>query len=146
VLHFADGAVCAVASAMRNHLIALLLLLVFGGGLFTGAHACQLAGFAETMPESGESKPGCHGSGAATVSTASTHPGHGTPAPTEPSEDKDGGCADENGGCKHACHMVAVVRAQIAVFAVEPQAQMVAPTFDRSLPLFAPPIDHIPLA
>jgi hypothetical protein len=127
---------------MRNHLIALLLLLVFGGGLFTGAHACQLAGFAGTMPESGESKPGCHGSGAA---TAATHSGHGTPAPSGHGEHKDDGCTGENGGCKHACHMVAVVRAQTAVFAVEPQAQMAASTFDRSLPLFAPPIDHIPL-
>jgi hypothetical protein len=125
---------------MRNHLIALLLLLVFAGGLFTGAHACQLAGVAGTMSESEQSKPGCHGSGAA---TASTHSGHGAPAP---SEHKDGGCSGENGGCKHACHMVAVVRTQTAVFAVGPQAQMAASTFDRSLPLFAPPIDHIPLA
>lgn len=127
---------------MRNHLIALLLLLVFGGGLFTGAHACQLAGFAATTPESAPSKPGCHGAEAATASALPGH-GHGTPVPSGRENDD---CADEKGGCKHACHMVALVRTQIAVFAVEPQAQMVAPTFDRSLPLFAPPIDHIPLA
>lgn len=140
MLHFADGAACAVVPAMRNQVIALLLLLVFGGGLFTGAHACQLAG---TVPESDQSKPGCHGSGAATASTASAHHGHGTPAPSE----RDGdGCTDETGGCKHACHMVALVRVQVAVFAVQPQARMVTSTFDRSLPLFAPPIDHIPLA
>ncbi|HJX27444.1 MAG TPA: hypothetical protein VJ885_05995 [Thermoanaerobaculia bacterium] len=122
---------------MRNHLVALLLLLVFGGGLFSGAHACQFPGAAS---ESDEAKPDCHSSGAA---TASTHHGYGTAAP---SECEDDGCSDEKGGCKHACHMVALVRVQIAVFAVQPQARMVTPTFDRSLPLFAPPIDHIPLA
>ena len=74
------------------------------------------------------------------------HEGHGTPSSTPASnEDAGGPCGDEKGGCKHVCHMVAVVGTQIALFSVQPQAQMAAPTFDRSLPLFAPPIDHIPL-
>jgi hypothetical protein len=121
---------------MRNHLVALLLLLVFGGGLFAGAHPCQFPG---TASKSDEAKPDCHSSGAA---TAATHHGHSAPVPSEHEGD---GCSDENGGCKHACHMVALVRFQVAVFAVQPQARMVTPTVDRSLPLFAPPIDHIPL-
>lgn len=129
---------------MRNHLIALLLLLVFGGSLFASPHPCHQVRGSETesVQVSPPAQHGCHG---AAVQTASTgHEGHGTPAPAS-SGDGGGPCGDETGGCKHVCHMVAVVGAPAALFAVEPQAQMVAPTFDRSLPLFAPPIDHIPL-
>lgn len=130
---------------MRRHLIALLLLLIFGGSLLASPHPCHQARGAE--PESAqagaESQParqhGCHG----TVATTASAEEHGVPSPA--SGDASDPCGDEKGGCKHVCHMVAVVGAQLALFSVQPQAQMVPPTFDRSLPLFAPPIDHIPL-
>jgi hypothetical protein len=132
---------------MRHHLTALLLLLIFGGSLFASPHPCHQARGAE--PDSAQVSPpgepagryGCHG---AVQAAATGHEGHGAPAPASGGNAADP-CGDEKGGCKHACHMVAVVGARVALFAVEPQAQMVPPTFDRSLPLFAPPIDHIPL-
>lgn len=123
---------------MRNRFLALLLLLVFGGGLFAGPHPCQAQG---TPLDSGkESKPACHGHEATPASN------HGQSASSS-SEHEDDCCSGRQGSlCEHACQMVALVQVQILRFAVQPQAQMVVPTFDRSLPLFAPPIDHIPLA
>jgi hypothetical protein len=118
---------------MRNRLLAVLLLLVFAGGLFAGPHPCQAQG---TPPDSGkESTPACHGQEAASAST----PGQSS-SPSSQDEDGSGSL------CQHACHMVALVRVQISWFAVQPQARLAVSRFDRSLPLFAPPIDHIPLA
>jgi hypothetical protein len=123
-------------SEMRNHLIALLLLLVFGGGLLAGPHPCQAR---EAAPDSGKSKSGCHGS----HSEASSTPEQSAPA--SDGEDNDC-CAGEHGtGCEHACHMVAVVQIQAVIFAVAPQKQLASPAIGRSLPLFTHPIDHIPL-
>lgn len=115
---------------MRNRLLALLLLLVFAGGLLAGPHQCQAQA---TAPDSGkESESACHG----TEHEATSTPGQ--------SEDEDDCCSQS--GCEHACHMVAVVQIQVVIFAVEPQAQLDSPAIGRSLPLFAHPIDHIPLA
>jgi hypothetical protein len=121
---------------MRNRILALLLLLVFGGGLLAGPHPCPAQG---TPSDSGkESKPACHGHEAASVQSQGA---------SSSNDDQDDCCVGEQGaGCKHLCHMVALVQVRTAVFAAEPQERLTASTFDRSLPLFAPPIDHIPLA
>lgn len=136
---------------MRHPLIALLLLLVFAGNLLASPHPCHQVRGTEAEPAQASpaiqpaSQHGCHGAAVAATPTDGQQ-GHGTHASTPASsEDAGSPCGDENGGCKHACHMVAVVGAQVRLFATQPQAQMVPPTFDRSLPLFAPPIDHIPL-
>lgn len=119
---------------MRNRLLALLLLLVFAGGLLAGPHQCQAQG---TAPDSGkESRSACHG----TEHEATSTPGQSA---SSPGEDEDDCCSKS--GCEHACHMVAVVQIQAVIFAVAAQEQLVSPAIGRSLPLFAHPIDHIPL-
>jgi len=122
---------------MRDRLIALLLLLVFCGSLAAGPHPCHAQG---TAPEPvKQSQTACHHAGSADSTT-----GQGA---SSSSEHEDDCCSGGQGSlCQHACHMVALVRAQTLLFAVQPQAQLVAPAIDRSLPLFVPPIDHIPLA
>jgi hypothetical protein len=121
---------------MRNRLVTLLLLLVFCGSLVAGPHPCDAQG---TAPEPvKQAKAACHHTGPAESTDGQS---------TSSSEGEDDCCAGRHAaGCEHACHMVALVRVQALLFAVLPQARMVVPTFDRSLPLFASPIDHIPLA
>jgi hypothetical protein len=128
---------------MRHRFVALLLLLVFAGGLFAGPHPCRAQGTpADSVKVSTVSKPSCHGHEAAPAPA----PANG-PRVAASSQGQDGCCPGTQGSvCEHACHMVALVRVQVSLFAVQPLARLAVPTFDRSLPLFAPPIDHIPLA
>lgn len=109
---------------MRNRFVTVLLLLLFCGSLFAGAHPCQAK---ETSTP--EATPACHGHQA------------NQSAPV-PAGDQDTG----EHHCEHACHMVALVQIQTSAFTAEPQAGMVTPVIARSLPLFTLPIDHIPLA
>ena len=109
---------------MTRKLLALFFLATFGFGLLAGARPCQ-AGQAER--ESGHSA--CHQAG-------------GAEAPA-PSEDEENGCG---ASCQHACHMTAVAAAVSIAFTITPVAQTVVEAPVSGLPLFAHPIDHIPLA
>lgn len=111
---------------MKNRLVTLLLLLIFCGGLFAGAHPCQ----ARETEEAPGATAACHGHEA-----DSSAPG--------PSEDDSLG---DRHHCEHACHMVALVQIQSSAFAAEPQAGLTPARVAGSLPLFTLPIDHIPLA
>jgi len=56
-------------------------------------------------------------------------------------------CKGESGRllCASTCEMTAVFDAHLALAVVRPVAPAVSPVFDRSLPLFAHAIDHVPL-
>ena len=110
---------------MRVRLVTALLLLLFCGNLFAGAHPCQ-------AQEPRETAPACHGHEA----------DRSAPSSPLPAGDQDEG----EHHCEHACHMVALLQIQASGFTAEPQAGMVTPVIARSLPLFTLPIDHIPLA
>ena len=74
-----------------------------------------------------------------------------TPGPsTGPSVSAQGGhdcCGTGHGSlCENICQTAAVIDAQLPTLTMELVAQTAAPVFDRSLPLFAHAIDHIPLA
>lgn len=113
---------------MRNRFATVLLLLLFCGSLFAGAHPCQARKLSDAQSAQ-ETAPACHGHEA------------DQSAPV-PAGDQDTG----KHHCEHACHMVALVQIQTSVFTAEPQAGMATPVVARSLPLFTLPIDHIPLA
>ena len=113
---------------MRARLVTVLLLLLFCGSLFAGAHPCQ----AQEPQDAQKTAPACHGHEAAPS----------VPNAPVPAGDQDTG----EHHCEHACHMVALVQIPVSVFAAEPEAEMATPVIARSLPLFTPPIDHIPLA
>ena len=51
-----------------------------------------------------------------------------------------------NSLCEHVCQTPAVIDVQLPTLTAVPVAQTAAPVFDRSLPLFAHAIDHVPLA
>lgn len=119
---------------MRVRLVTVLLLLLFCGSLFAGAHPCQ----AQEPQDTRKAAPACHGHEAG--QSAPNVPD--TPNTPVPAGDQDAG----EHHCEHACHMVALVQIQTSAFSAEPQAEMATPVIARSLPLFTLPIDHIPLA
>jgi hypothetical protein len=120
---------------MRNRLISLVFLVAFGFNLAAGHLPCRAEKAAwQTETESGMS---CHGSGE--PAGAATLRG-GLPASGREC------CSGEHGVCQHACHMVADVRGGASGFAVKESSQELPAAVDRTLPLFAHPIDHIPLA
>jgi hypothetical protein len=125
---------------MRNRLISLVLLLVFGCGLIAGPHPCQAKAAA---PEAAEAavEGGCHS--------------HAAPSPVSQAKgglsissggDEEDCCAGHDALCRAACQSVAILRAGTLAFAVVPSAQAEAPAFEPVLPPFAQGVDHIPLA
>ena len=108
---------------MTRKLLALFFLAAFGFGLVVGAHPCQAMA---VELENGRST--CHET-------------EGASAPA-PSGDESGCGAS----CQHACHMTAVTATGSMAFAITPVAQAVVEASGSGLPLFAHPIDHIPLA
>lgn len=119
---------------------ALIVLAALGFGLLGGAHPCS------EWREGGE----------APAAASSCHAGHGLARTNTddhgvfeqagvPSHGRDSseGCGTS---CRHACHMTAVAETVPGAFAIAPVAQAVIEAGDPGLPLFVPPIDHIPLA
>lgn len=120
---------------MRNRLISLAVLFAFGCSVAAGHLPCRAEQTArETEPESGTS---CHAAdtpaAAPALQDGFSSSGHDC-------------CSEEHGLCQHACHMVADVRGGAPGFSVKVSPRMLPGAVDRSLPLFAHPIDHIPLA
>jgi hypothetical protein len=114
---------------MTRPLSALLLLAAFGLSLLLGPHPCGAwhAG-------RGSAKASCHES---------------EPSPTGPQLSAD---THEEGGdgcstfCQHACHMTAIAEARPVAFAISLLSEATVEPSGHGLPLFAHPIDHIPLA
>lgn len=103
---------------MRRAPTTLLLLVAFGLGFLVGPHPCGAA-----HGEKESAKPSCH--------------------ETQPSPADGGGdCGDS---CQHACHMTAIAEAEPVVFAMSPVSEAMDEPSGSGLPLFAHPIDHIPL-
>jgi hypothetical protein len=122
---------------MTRSLAALLLLAAFGLSLLLGPHPCVVSHKVgqEVGHEARENaQPSCHGS---------------EPSPTGP-QVHDG--LHEDGAdccstfCPHACHVTATVAAEPMAFAISPVSEASGEPSGSGLPLFAHPIDHIPLA
>lgn len=125
---------------MRNRLISLVLLLVFGCGLIAGPHPCQAQAAAPEAVEA-VAGPGCH-SHEAPSPVSKTKAG-----PSVSSGDGEEDCCAGHGAlCQATCQSIAVVRAGTLAFAVVPSAQAETSAFEPALPPFAHGIDHIPLA
>lgn len=114
---------------MTRQLFALLLVAAFGLGLFSGVHPC---GASHAERESAQ---------------ASCHEAEPSPAGQQlraDAQEEDGnGCGSF---CRHACHMAALAEAEPVAFAIAPVSESLAEPSGSGLPLFAHPIDHIPLA
>jgi hypothetical protein len=119
---------------MTRRIFSLLLLTVFGFGLLAGPHPCQAA-HEERPGEKETAQPSCHGTAHSSNSPEAVA---GATAP-----DDDRGCCETS--CRHACHMTAVAAASTVAFAIAPVSQAVAEVSEAGPPLFAQPIDHIPL-
>ena len=115
----------------KRSLIALLLFSVFGFGLLAGPHPCK----APAPQEERASHGACHQS-AGSPDGPEAHRG-------VPSQEDGQDCCDAV--CRHACHMTAVAEALAVTFAIGPVSQTVAEVSGSGPPLFAHPIDHIPL-
>ena len=112
---------------MTRNLSALLLLAVFGLGLLLGPHPCgALHGKQESRQAS------CHES-----EPSGKQVGH------ETQQDGDDCCSIF---CEHACHMTAIAEAGPVAFAISLVSEATVEPSGSGLPLFAHPIDHIPLA
>lgn len=115
---------------MLRPFLSLLVLTVLSLGLFAGPHPCK----AEHQER--ESRHSCHEEAGAAHGTAvhKDAPSHG---------DGEDCC---NTSCQHACHVTAIAEAALAAIAVLPVAQATVEPTGSDLPLFAHPIDHVPLA
>ena len=109
---------------MARSLASLLLLVAFGLGFLLGPHPCA-ASHSEQKPESAPAS--CHET---------------QPSPAAGQEEDGGDCGQF---CQHACHMAAIAEAEPLAFAIAPVALATAEPSGSGLPLFAHPIDHIPL-
>lgn len=114
-----------------RHFQSLLLLTALSVGLFAGPHPCRAA------HQQRESRHSCHEAAEAS---------HGTAAHKGTPSHKDDGKDCCNTFCHHACQMTAIADAAQVAFAVTPVSQTVAEVSGSDLPLFAHPIDHVPLA
>ncbi len=113
----------------RNRLSALLLFVALGLGLVLGPHPCSaLHGERESAQAS------CHGS---EPSAAGSHVREAT------QEDGDDCCSTF---CQHACLVSAIAETGPVAFTVSQVSEAAVEPSGSGLPLFAHPIDHIPLA
>lgn len=115
---------------MTRKLFTLLLLATFGFGLLGGPHPCMAS---EAERESRQSS--CHqeadSANGFDIRMSASPPGG------------DRGCCDTI--CRYACHMTAVAEGLPMAFAIAPISEAVAEVPGSGLPLFAHPIDHVPL-
>jgi len=111
----------------RNRLSALLLLAVLGLGLLLGPHPCSAL---HGKQESGQAS--CHESEPS-----------GKQVRHETQQDDDDCCSTF---CQHACHVTAIAEAGPVAFAITLVSGTTVEPSGHGLPLFAHPIDHIPLA
>lgn len=113
---------------MTRYLSALLLLAAFGLGFVLGPHPCSAR-----HGERESAKASCH---------ESEHSPTG-PQLSDDTQQDDGDCCSTF--CQHACHVTAIAAAEPVAFAIELASQATVEASGHGLPLFAHPIDHIPL-
>lgn len=118
---------------MKRVLLSLLLLVTFGFGLVAGPHPCHEAA-AEGERPSAPAQPSCHGAAAPAGPSAAQ-------ASLSPAGQD---CCDV--ACPHACHMVAVVSAELLLFTAVPLSQRPAEKAVRGVPHVVSGIDHVPIA
>jgi hypothetical protein len=117
-----------------RRLTSLIILVLVGFGLSAGPHPCH----AMRAPQA-KAMPSCH--------VHPTHPATSSTARRVLSPATHDCCRDgQSRLCESTCQMAAALDTRIALSAVRSVAPAVPPVFDRSLPLFANTIDHIPLA
>lgn len=123
--------------------LALLLLLVLGLSLSAGAHPCEARTEAPAAAPAAQ-QPHCHVMAPLAPMAPKTAPDHPAAVP------KGGapGCGSHGADhpCTHVCHVMAVVTATPATFAVETVTQVSSAVPAHPLRLVARSIDHIPLA
>ena len=113
---------------MMRPLSSLLLLVAFGLGLLLGPHPCS----ARHGERDGAPEASCH----------SAEPS-GPQVREAAHEDGDDCCGTF---CQHACHGTAIAETGPMAFAISPVSEATVEPSGSGLPLFAHPIDHIPLA
>jgi hypothetical protein len=109
---------------MTRRVFALLLLAAFGLGFALGPHPCR------AWHQPPKSAP------------ASCHKEEPSQARTD-AQEESGNCCKTF--CQHSCHMPAIAAAATAAFAFSPGFQEALEPAGSRLPLFAHPIDHVPL-
>lgn len=114
---------------MTRQLSALLLLAALGFSLLLGPHPCRAS---HAVRESAQAS--CH--------EAETSP-DGPEIRESLQQDGDDCCGTF---CQHACQGTAIAAAGTAAFAISPVSEAIHEPSGSGLPLFAHPIDHIPLA
>jgi hypothetical protein len=129
---------------MQKKILAALIFLALGLGLVAGPHPCG-----GRQGENGRPEASCHGksSGMAMAGMGMDRAAHAAPTRGNLPAHGHGGpanCCDTF--CQHACQMPAIAAAQPVAFAIEPVALTVVEPSDPGLPLFAHPLDHVPLA
>jgi hypothetical protein len=119
-------------NSMTRQLSSLLLIAAFGLGFVLGPHPCRAW---HAAPKSAHAS--CHEAGSSAADQQAR-----TDAQEE--QEESGDCCKTF--CQHTCNMPAIAAAETAAFAFSPDFQ---PSFEpagSTLPLFAHPIDHVPLA
>ena len=112
-------------TAMARSFASLLLLVAFGLGFLMGPHPCAAS---HPRPEPESTPAPCHET---------------QPSPATGQEEHGDDCGQF---CQHACHMAAISEAEPVAFAISPVSETTMEPSGSGLPLFAHPIDHIPLA
>lgn len=110
-----------------------MLLILIGSGLMAGPHPCHAMRSAQET-----ATPPCH----AHPSASSTAGGSSQVSPGTPD------CCNgrDHRLCENTCQMTAAFDTGVSRLAFRPVSPADRPVFDRSLPFFAHPIDHVPLA
>lgn len=123
----------------KRSFVVLFLLVALSSGLLAGPHPCHARqGEGRDRPSSSAS---CHG----TESREETRDGASAQA-SVPAQDQDHDPADCcSTSCRYACQMTATTEACPAAFTIAAVAQVAVEAPGHDLPLFAHPIDHVPL-
>jgi hypothetical protein len=118
---------------LRPTAFGLLLAAVFG--VTTAAHPCAVVAPDQVAPPAG--KTSCHG-------------GMAQPHDSPPNLARHRGCCDPSPSgpqaCQNACQGIGVLELPAALTAPGLLMALATPPAERSLSLFVPSIDHVPLA
>lgn len=114
---------------MKRYISTLLLITALGIGLLLGPHPCGTW----HVGQEGAKASSCH------EETAS----HGGPQLSQSQHEGGGDCCGTL--CQHACHLSAITAAEPVAFTIAAVSEAATEPSGSGLPLFANPIDHIPL-
>ena len=123
------GCATLIMVMSRRLFSTLLLLVAFGFGFLMGPHPC---GASHAEPESAQAS--CH----------EAETSLDGPQVREALQHGDEDCCGTF--CQHVCHGTAISEAEPVASAISPSSEATVEPSGSGLPLFAHPIDHIPLA